>query len=418
MLEMREAVLPETNGNVRKYLLKSLLKKKFYDKFQKYNLGDVYNHNIYKCIDSIYRNDKELESISTEYLADFYEKQYGSRMGFNQLSGDKNIIFGLDKVKEPNEKTVDYILNLTHKQKKAEELTKKSFALVNNPDKYDFSEIKNFVQNIGGVQKEYESKMDRINADPLQLIEDEEKFGNFKFNIKRLQDATHGVGGGNFVVVFARPEAGKSAFWVSLVANKNGFAEQGKKCHAFINEEPAKKTYVRLISCWTGIVRDLIKERIEEVRREWSVIKDNIFVYDSVDVSMDDLNNYCEENEVDIIIIDQLDKINIRGNYNAQHEKLKEIYKQARELAKRNNVLVIGISQAGAEAHNQQRIDFNWLDNSKTGKAGEADLIIGIGKPRDSDKDYDRWLYLSKNKLTGEHIDIECSLNHTLSRYE
>jgi hypothetical protein len=25
---------------------------------------------------------------------------------------------------------------------------------------------------------------------------------------------------------------------------------------------------------------------------------------------------------------------------------------------------------------------------------------------------------LSKNKLTGEHIDIECSLNHTLSRYE
>jgi replicative DNA helicase len=133
---------------------------------------------------------------------------------------------------------------------------------------------------------------------------------------------------------------------------------------------------------------------------------------------MDDLNNYCEENEVDIIIIDQLDKINIRGSYNAQHEKLKEIYKQARELAKRNNVLVIGISQASAEAHNQQRVDFNWLDNSKTGKAGEADLIIGIGKPRDSDKDYDRWLYLSKNKLTGEHIDIECSLNHTLSRYE
>jgi hypothetical protein len=192
MLEKRERVLPETNGNVRKYLLKSLLNKKFYNKFQKYNLGDIYNHNIYKCIDLIYKHDKELESISTEYLADFYEKQYGSRMGFNQLSGDKDIIFGLDKVKEPNEKTVDYILNLTHKQKKAEELTKKSFALVNNPDKYDFSEIKTFVQNIGGVQKEYESKMDRVDLDPLQLIEDEEKFGNVKFNIKRLQDATHG----------------------------------------------------------------------------------------------------------------------------------------------------------------------------------------------------------------------------------
>ena len=414
---MREAVLPETNGNVRKYLLKSLLKKKFYDKFQKYNLGDVYNHNIYKCIDSIYRNDKELESISTEYLADFYEKQYGSRMGFNQLSGDKNIIFGLDKVKEPNEKTVDYILNLTHKQKKAEELTKKSFALVNNPDKYDFSEIKNFVQNIGGVQKEYESKMDRINVDPLQLIEDEEKFGNFKFNIKRLQDATHGVGGGNFVVVFARPEAGKSAFWVSLVANKNGFAEQGKKCHAFINEEPAKKTFLRLVSCWTGVPKFEIKEKINQVRAEWSTVKDNVFVYDCVGINMHDLNNYCDENEVDIVIIDQLDKVNIREKFDKQHEKLKEIYKQARELAKRKNILVIGVSQANADAHNQQRVDFNWLDNSRTGKAGEADLIIGIGKPRESVEEYERHLYLSKNKLTGDHADINCELEHTLSRY-
>ena len=65
MLEKRERVLPETNGNVRKYLLKSLLNKKFYNKFQKYNLGDIYNHNIYKCIDLIYKHDKELESIST-----------------------------------------------------------------------------------------------------------------------------------------------------------------------------------------------------------------------------------------------------------------------------------------------------------------------------------------------------------------
>ena len=125
MLENRETVLSETNGNVRKYLLKSLLNKKFYDKFQKYNLGDVYSHNIYKCIDLIYKHDKDLDSISTEYLADFYDKQYGSRMGFNQLSGDKDIIFGLDRVKEPNEKTVDYILNLTHKQKKQRNLPKK-----------------------------------------------------------------------------------------------------------------------------------------------------------------------------------------------------------------------------------------------------------------------------------------------------
>jgi replicative DNA helicase len=160
-----------------------------------------------------------------------------------------------------------------------------------------------------------------------------------------------------------------------------------------------------------------MKQKINKVRAEWSVVKDNVFVYDCVGINMHDLNNYCDENEVDIVIIDQLDKVNIREKFDKQHEKLKEIYKQARELAKRKNILVIGVSQANADAHNQQRVDFNWLDNSRTGKAGEADLIIGIGKPRESVEEYERHLYLSKNKLTGDHADINCELEHTLSRY-
>ena len=186
--------MTEANGNVRKYLLKSILNRKFYDKFLKYNLSDVYNHNIYKCIQDIYDNDKDCESISTEYLADFYERQYGSRMGFTKLKSDKEIIFGLDRVKEPNDKTVEYILNLTLKQKKAEELTKKSFALVNNPDKYDFSDIKNFVSNIDTVGKEYESKIEPVHGDPIKILEDEGKEGVIKFNIGMLQDSTKGVG--------------------------------------------------------------------------------------------------------------------------------------------------------------------------------------------------------------------------------
>jgi replicative DNA helicase len=417
MLENRKVALTEADGNIRKYLLKSLLTREFYEKFKKYNLGSLYNHNIYKTVDSIYENDKELNYISTEFLVDVYEKHYGSRMGHQQLSSDKKIIFELDKVKELNNKTVEYILQLTLKKNKAEELTKKSFALVNNPDKYDFSEIKTFVKNINDIEKEYESKMDRVDIDPLRLIQEEEEEGSIKFNIPSLQNATKGVGGGNFIIIFARPEAGKSAFWISLVANKNGFAEQGKKCHAFINEEPAKKTFLRLVSCWTGVPKFEIKQKINKVRAEWSVVKENIFIYDCVGINMHDLNNYCDENEVDIVIIDQLDKVNIREKFDKQHEKLKEIYKQARELAKRKNILVIGVSQANADAHNQQRVDFNWLDNSRTGKAGEADLIIGIGKPRESVEEYERHLYLSKNKLTGDHADINCELEHTLSRY-
>jgi hypothetical protein len=124
MLENRKVALTEADGNIRKYLLKSLLTREFYEKFKKYNLGSLYNHNIYKTVNSIYENDKELNYISTEFLVDVYEKHYGSRMGHQQLSSDKKIIFDLDKVKELNNKTVEYILQLTLKKNKAEELTK------------------------------------------------------------------------------------------------------------------------------------------------------------------------------------------------------------------------------------------------------------------------------------------------------
>ena len=49
----------------------------------------------------------------------------------------------------------------------------------------------------------------------------------------------------------------------------------------------------------------------------------------------------CKEHDVDILIIDQLDKVNITGKYNSSHEKLGEVYRQAREIAKRHKVTFI-----------------------------------------------------------------------------
>ena len=135
---------------------------------------------------------------------------------------------------------------------------------------------------------------------------------------------------------------------------------------------------------------------------------------------MDDLDEYCSTNDVDILIIDQLDKINVTGKYNATHEKLREVYTQSRELAKRHNILVIGMSQASAEAQGRSRVTFSTMENSKTGKAAEADIILGIGKEDEVEnylEDCVRFVTLSKNKLTGDHAEFEVILRPTISRY-
>ena len=137
---------------------------------------------------------------------------------------------------------------------------------------------------------------------------------------------------------------------------------------------------------------------------------------------MEDLDIYCKDNEVDILIIDQLDKVNVTGKFNSSHEKLRDIYLQARELAKRHNCLVIGMSQASAEGHGKLNLSFNVMENSKTGKAAEADLIVGIGK-NDTDEENvnegnTRTISISKNKLSGTHPVFQLHLIPALSQYK
>ena len=79
------------------------------------------------------------------------------------------------------------------------------------------------------------------------------------------------------------------------------------------------------------------------------------------------------------------------------------MYARSRELAKRNKVAVWAVSQASYEAHGREIIDYSMLDGSKTGKAGEADIIIGIGVSEHEDF---RTLKFSKNKINGYHGSI------------
>ena len=140
---------------------------------------------------------------------------------------------------------------------------------------------------------------------------------------------------------------------------------------------------------------------------------------DTVDWTIDDVNNHCEQHKPDILIIDQLDKVNVVGNFSRTDEKLRAVYTGAREIAKRHDCCVIAISQASADAHGKTSISFDMMENSKTGKAAEADIIIGIGRNSNSDAENKiRTLCISKNKINGYHGEPSCTIRRSISRYE
>ena len=65
----------------------------------------------------------------------------------------------------------------------------------------------------------------------------------------------------------------------------------------------------------------------------------------------------------------------------------------------------VGCVTSSYEAEGKSIIDYSMLDNSRTGKAGEADLILGIGRGADNNdlSDPYRCITVSKNKLNGWH---------------
>ena len=249
-----------------------------------------------------------------------------------------------------------------------------------------------------------------VHEDYEELLHEETQDPDFPFSWGLLHDNVPGLYRGNLGIIFARPETGKTTFCAFTAAQ---YIKQGKKVVYWANEEPAKKIKLRIIQSCLQKDKEEMRRDIESDRQVWqTLIKPHLTIMDSVGTSIEELDEYCSVNKPDVVFCDQLDKFKIGGEYNRGDERLKEIYVRAREVAKRNDCLVWAVCQANYEAHDRQWIDFSMMDGSRTGKAGEADIIIGIGKTGEADQEnVTRHVCVSKNKINGYHGIIHANID-------
>ena len=401
---------------IEKQIIKLLLGKKFYTQYKGQITRNVLQGNFGSLFDTIQKaHDKYDTDINIDELYSLHTTVYNpaiTRAAKEQLS---ELIEDIKETQEPSKEIADDIVKILSERDVAQRIAVEATEIFNGKPA-DFNTILSMIEKYKtGLPSE---KLDAVTNDISELIEKLNVVSKWQFNLTVLKNNIGGIGPGNLMIAFARPEVGKTAFWVSLVSAPYGFAEQGAKVHAFINEEPAVRTQMRAISCFTGYNREQISENTGEAQVEWAKIKDNIKMIDTVDWTLDDIDSHCEKHKPDIIVIDQLDKVNVKGTFARTDEKLRAIYTGAREIAKRRECVVIAISQASADAHNRDHISFDMMENSKTGKAAEADLIIGIGNRTSNDPTNNmRVLNISKNKITGWHGDPSCIIDKYLSRY-
>ena len=399
---------------MEKELIKLLLNKKFYTK-NKTKLSKEFFTNgtgdLYETIEHAHEDsDKDL---SINEVSSLHMDVYNPATTRAKKENFDALVNEIKELELPNETIASNIIRALYKRRIANKIAVLATEIYNGKDS-DFSEIKKELEiSFDGIDKdEYEY----VTSDVSSLIDKLKDNTKWKFNLATLKEHVNGVGEGNLAIIFARPESGKTAFWVNLVAGIDVFASQGAKVCALINEEPAIRTQMRLINAHTGMTFDEIRADMDVTKEKWAEVKQNIKILDTVDWSLDEVDEFVQKEKPDILIIDQLDKVNVKGNFARTDEKLRAVYTGAREIAKRNNCCVIAISQASADGHGKMELSFDMMEGSKTGKAAEADVIIGVGVNGMTEENV-RGLYISKNKITGWHGQIVCMIQPELSRY-
>ena len=401
---------------IEKQLLTLCLKKDFYKEHRNKLSKSLFTNGVGNFFETIQKAHDEYDTdLSLDELSVLHTEKYNPALTRASRHNFSELITELRDEEEPNENVIGDIIESLHRRNMAHKIAVMATDIYNGKSE-DFNQIKNILDNPQIIEESNDEKVTSNVDELLDLIDVTTKWN---FNLQSLQEQVSGIGEGNLAIFFARPETGKTAFWVSLVANEGGFASQGAKIVALINEEPAVRTQMRLINAHTGMTREEIKDNTSKASELWSEINGNISLLDTVDWNLDDVNKYLETHKTDILIIDQLDKVNVSGTFARTDEKLRAIYTGARELAKRHNICVIALSQASADGHNKLNLSFDMMENSKTGKAAEADLIIGIGKRETGNPNEPmRQLNISKNKINGVHAEVNAFISPQLSRYD
>jgi len=222
---------------------------------------------------------------------------------------------------------------------------------------------------------------------------------------------------GHHMLIFARPEMGKTLMLVNMIA---GFLRQNLTVLYVGNEDPLSDIVMRAVSRLTGMTKYEVMEDPEGadyLAREMGY--DNLILAGLAPGTPREIQGLINDYSPDVVMIDQLRNLNVNEEQFTQ--KLEKAATAARNLGKANNVLMVSVTQAGDSASGKGPLEMGDVDSSNTGIPAQVDVMVGVGASADDEASNRRILSLPKNKRSGNHsffpvgIDPQTSTVRSLS---
>lgn len=233
--------------------------------------------------------------------------------------------------------------------------------------------------------------------------EPEESEGFLKLYPKALNEAVNGrVRRGHHLLVFARPDTGKTTFVVNLVC---GFLAKGLRVLYCANEEPIQDIRDRVQSRLLRVDRASLREVLVG-RPQAALARGVIQIVRCADFKS--LRKALEHSDYDVLVIDQIRNMRTKADNRVGELEVAGI--AARAIAGDYAVLCVSVTQAADSASGRAYLDMSDVDSSKTGLPGAVDAMIGLGADDAMRVNGLMGVSLCKSKF-GPHSKFTCTIN-------
>jgi replicative DNA helicase len=222
-----------------------------------------------------------------------------------------------------------------------------------------------------------------------------------------------GVMGGHQILIYARPNAGKTQFAINL---SRGFIRDGKRVLYLCNEEPKKQILQRFISRLSGLQkRDVYKDTKAALKVARNSGLDNLYLEDINPGTFLEIERLIKKINPTVVVIDQLRNVKVKGD--TRVNELEKAATEARRLAKKYNIVVVSITQAGDSAEGKLVLNMGDVDFSNTGIPAQMDLMVGVGVNDEYRANNMRMISIAKNKLSSDHSYFPVRVDESLSKF-
>jgi len=363
---------------------------------------DAKTRNMVKAIGRYYTKHKSHGQIDFTVFIPFMERAVFSGFDETDVEVYRSIAKNMAK-NYPDATTRGYILESIHDAN----LAHAAYKVIED---YTAGEEVELIQEFRELVGTYDMAIGKLALPEVpenidDLLDNLNNDAGVHWRLPCLNEAMRPLRGGDFGVLAARPDQGKTSFVCSELTFMAPQLPEGRPILWMNNEGPGYAIRPRLmqaaLNCNTeGLLRMKDEGTLYSAYYEAVGGKDRIRVMDIHGWNTGQVEALIAEVTPGLLVYDMVDNINGFGDAARTDLVLEKMYQWARNMAVKYDAISLATSQISAEGIDEMYPGLGMLKDSKTGKQGASDFQLMIGsKETQAEFASTRWLSLAKNKL-------------------